>query len=95
MLLPGTDGQGALQIGESVRVSVLNLTLPGSNGMEAAATSISIGIAAVVPVRGSDYRHLVDAADKALYEAKAKGRNRSELIELADAAGPNGPRLVA
>jgi len=95
LLLPGTPSQGALEIAERIRVSVPKLSLPGSNGMQAGAASVSIGIAAVVPVPGSDFHYLVNAADKALYEAKAKGRNRSELIELADAAGPNGPRLVA
>ena len=95
LLLPSATGQGALEIAERIRVNVLKLRLLDSNGTEAATASISLGIAAVVPPLASDYHNLLNAADKALYEAKAKGRNRSELIELPDARASQGPRLVA
>ncbi|MEX0841524.1 MAG: diguanylate cyclase [Xanthobacteraceae bacterium] len=95
LLLPGTSSQGALEIAERIRVSILNLRLRASDGAEPATASVSIGVAAVVPRPESQYSELVDAADKALYEAKAKGRNRSELIELPDVATVSGPRMVA
>jgi diguanylate cyclase (GGDEF)-like protein len=38
--------------------------------------TVSLGIASVVPSSISSYEELVGAADKALYSAKNKGRNR-------------------
>jgi len=38
-----------------------------------------------------DHRELIDTADKALYSAKARGRDCCELMESSET---RGPRLV-
>jgi len=89
LLLPNVDADAAREIGERIRKSIRDLCLPS----EAAPATVSIGVATIVPRLGLDYRDLVDAADKALYSAKAQGRDCCELIGPASEA--RGPRLVA
>jgi diguanylate cyclase (GGDEF)-like protein len=43
--------------------------------------TISLGVA-TYPQHGKDMNQLVSHADKALYESKAKGRNRTTIFEL-------------
>jgi diguanylate cyclase (GGDEF)-like protein len=42
---------------------------------EPVISTVSVGIASVTPQAGMDWSDLINAADKALYAAKAAGRN--------------------
>lgn len=74
VLLPSTTGEEALEAAERIRhaIEVAERDLP---------VTVSIGVAAAAggPTSTLD---LLDAADKALYAAKAAGRNRVQLGEL-------------
>jgi diguanylate cyclase (GGDEF)-like protein len=63
-----------MAVGEQIRTAVANLRLDADDGT-LVQTSISIGVAAA---RGADLDvdRLTREADKALYRAKEKGRNR-------------------
>jgi len=74
LLLPNTDIEGALKVAEEVRARVERL----SDG-EWAAT-VSIGVACLIPDMAGSPKDLISAADKALYQAKAQGRNRCVAI---------------
>ncbi|MCP8467319.1 GGDEF domain-containing protein [Pseudomonas sp. ZM23] len=75
-ILPETDPQQALQVAERLRTAVQSLIFTGEDGSRLDLT-LSIGVAERRPgeVRLED---LLARADRALYRAKAGGRNRTE-----------------
>ena len=76
VLLPNTDVAGALVVAEKIRDAIRNLAIEHT-GNSAGFVTLSAGVDALVPIRGSDEpTGLIQAADKALYSAKAAGRNR-------------------
>ncbi|MDN3568825.1 diguanylate cyclase [Paeniroseomonas aquatica] len=80
VLLPETDLPGALAVAERLRQEVAALRLPHiAAGPGTAAITVSVGVATMLPAarRGAPGSEvLIEAADRALYEAKQKGRNR-------------------
>ena len=75
MLLPGQTAAEAMKVAETIRQKVL--VWSGEENL----SSVSVGVAAVTPTAAMDWAMLVQAADKALYAAKAAGRNRCVLSE--------------
>ncbi|MEI9803661.1 MAG: sensor domain-containing diguanylate cyclase [Pseudolabrys sp.] len=73
VLLPGLAIKDAFDLAERIRKSVAALS-PDITGLDVTPT-VSIGVAAGTPVDGLSPEFLVMAADKALYRAKASGRN--------------------
>jgi diguanylate cyclase (GGDEF)-like protein len=76
VLLPGLSSLEALGVAETIRFNVLKWS------GDPPITSVSIGIASLTPDSAIDWAGLVMAADRALYAAKASGRNRSVLASV-------------
>jgi diguanylate cyclase (GGDEF)-like protein len=74
VLLPSTDEQGAFFIAEAFRKALRGLALPHEAGPTGLVTA-SVGLC-VSTGRGERDIDLLARADKALYEAKAAGRDR-------------------
>lgn len=74
LLLPGTDGSKALEVGEKVRATIEAMALPHRTS-DFRHVTISAGIASVSPGEETYSEGLVEAADAALYAAKGRGRN--------------------
>lgn len=78
ILLPDTSSEGASHIAERLRKEIVSGDFFLGTPSRALRPTISIGVASF-PEDARSKRDLVEAADAALYEAKAKGRNRVAL----------------
>lgn len=77
ILLPKTTREGARAAAEKLRQSVAAEAIPLAGGAENVANiSISLGVAEF-PGDSKDIYELIDLADRALYLAKERGRNRT------------------
>ena len=74
VLLPGTDEAGARLMAERMVAAVRARAIPHRDSPTQCVT-ISAGVSGVIPTPGGSPRGLVEAADRALYWAKARGRN--------------------
>jgi diguanylate cyclase (GGDEF)-like protein/PAS domain S-box-containing protein len=77
ILLPNTELAGATHIAEHIRQAIGALKIEHV-GAPHGFLSISAGAASIVPNGNCDPRDLVEHADRALYSAKSKGRDRVE-----------------
>jgi diguanylate cyclase (GGDEF)-like protein len=73
ILLADTDVEAGMMIAERIRRTVADTLFEGGGGAPIRLT-ISIGVSCY-PVHGSNRTELLDAADKAMYRAKSRGRN--------------------
>lgn len=79
VILPMTTKTHARLVAEKLRRSVEETKIAGEEVLPGGRLTISLGLAAY-PEDASYPTGLVQAADAALYAAKRKGRNRTELI---------------
>ena len=73
VLLPGCAANDAIRVAETIRLKVQKWSED---------TTVSIGVASLTPDVRMEWSELVTAADKALYAAKAGGRNQSVLASF-------------
>lgn len=75
VLLPETDADAAVGLAERLRTGSWTLSLP--DGTQTITFSISLGIASLTSLAtGAGIEEMLRQADRALYQAKAGGRNR-------------------
>lgn len=87
VILPRTPVDGAFAIGERIRLAIANLEIPPPTGGEPLKLTASIGVAASVT---GDKEALILNADRALYEAKREGKNRTAKARPEPANVPGG-----
>ncbi|WP_418120695.1 diguanylate cyclase [Variovorax sp. 350MFTsu5.1] len=76
VLLPNTDVQDALLLAERIRNAVRDLKIAHA-GVENGFVTLSAGVEALRPsASDGQSKELIEAADKALYQAKIEGRDR-------------------
>jgi diguanylate cyclase (GGDEF)-like protein len=75
VILPDTTQARALEVAETIRLSVLHLALPHPFS-PCGVQTVSLGVAARVPLTDQASIDLMRFADHALYSAKLAGRNQ-------------------
>ena len=75
LLLPGRDLEAAVAVGEALRAAVEHQRIEHPSSPIAPHVTVSIGASATWPSEGGDPQDLLLAADRAMYAAKARGRN--------------------
>ncbi|MFN6538125.1 MAG: AAA-like domain-containing protein [Nostoc sp. EkiNYC01] len=82
-ILAKIDVAAAMYIAEYIREQVKGLAIkceyPSIGGLPAAVLTVSLGVASIIPQVETEPTTLVNAAEKALYQAKRQGRDRVVL----------------
>lgn len=76
VILPNTQAEGAVGLAEEIRARIKNLSIIHKNSQVSKYVTLSLGVASTIPEPKSSPARLVAAADRALYQAKAQGRDR-------------------
>jgi diguanylate cyclase (GGDEF)-like protein len=84
LLLPGCDLRDAQRIGESLRMQVEAMAMFHPDSLVGPHVTISVGVSAIQPGPLHSPDDLIAAADRALYAAKAAGRNCVVSCEITD-----------
>lgn len=85
VILSNCGLEAALVIANTMRMVIMDLTIPNEHSTCGRHVTVSIGVASAIARTGGSMRmpeSLLHAADRALYEAKANGRNRLEGVFL-------------
>lgn len=76
VIMPETHSSGAIHVAHSMRAGVKNLQIHHEKSQVSEYLTLSMGVATMIPGWEASPSDLIAAADKALYEAKAQGRNQ-------------------
>ena len=82
VVLPNTDERGAMTVAEKIRSEVILLAIPHETSPLGGVVTVSMGVATAIPSLGIQESVLIEAADRALYQAKAAGRNQVVSAEF-------------
>ncbi len=96
IILPETDGDGAIEVAERIRKAVMDLRITHGAARAGSHVTLSVGVATQVPSLDIGQDCLLGQADQALYAAKRLGRNRVISAEtmLAEIARLNGGKVA-
>ncbi|MEG4860650.1 PAS domain S-box protein [Microcoleus sp. K1-B6] len=80
VILPNTDVVAAQAVAEGIRSRVKALAIPHIKSVVSDCVTLSLGVAGVSESQNSP-KMLIEAADKALYQAKSGGRDRVAISD--------------
>ncbi len=86
VLLSGTDRAGAAVVAERLRSKVQDLEIPHAASSAGPYVTISLGLATAIPSSDQSFEDVMASAERALSEAKLRGRNQFATLEEVPAA---------
>ncbi|WP_238902417.1 diguanylate cyclase [Clostridium sp. YIM B02506] len=81
IILPETHKDGAEIIAEEIRKNIINLDILHESSPISKNVTLSLGVTTMVPNNQHTISEFINDADKALYEAKNLGRNRTCFVD--------------
>ncbi|EPG68168.1 diguanylate cyclase [Leptospira wolffii] len=81
LVMPGADLKRGFEMGERLRKAVESSSIPNPNGGPDFKVTLSIGVSEFW-ASDRNNKDLIERADKALYEAKHSGKNRTVSFEI-------------
>jgi diguanylate cyclase (GGDEF)-like protein len=75
VLLPNTSLEGAKDVAKKIQTHILSLQLPHQKSAVSQYVTASFGVTSVIPTESITPEQLLLKADRALYQAKAEGRD--------------------
>ncbi len=91
LVLPDCTKIGAQEIAETCRKSAESLEIPHSESAVAPVVTISLGLTTVVPSLETNLHMVLKTADRALYQAKSKGRNQIYWASVGEVDSAQDP----
>jgi diguanylate cyclase (GGDEF)-like protein len=82
VVLPNTHGEGAFKVAEQIRLSVKMLAIAHPQSPTSEYVTLSLGVSCTIPCHHCSSEGLIATADRALYQAKESGRDRSVFLGL-------------
>jgi len=80
VLLPETGKEHARRLAELCHTAVIEQGIPHEASEVSDVVTISVGVCSIQVTTGMQAQALIEAADKAQYQAKKNGRNRVEVL---------------
>ena len=90
MILPNTDIVGAERVAMEVKSAIESLSIEHKTSEINPNITLSFGVASLVPTPDLSAKLLIEAADRALYRAKSKGRD--QILCISAEQEDNGAR---
>lgn len=81
IILPNSDAAKAFRVAQKIAINVNQLHITHEKSLVNDYVTISLGVHSLIPSSESTPELLIALADKALYEAKERGRNQAFLYE--------------
>jgi diguanylate cyclase (GGDEF)-like protein len=82
VIMPNTSAVGAVHVAAKMQAGIRELEIIHDESKVSQFITLSLGVATTIPTFESSASDLILAADKALYQAKAEGRNRIILKQV-------------